>query len=59
MNPQWLLSCVRSIAAICMAVAMADAATDGEQSDGLRRICELAAAASVVRMAIQALERLV
>lgn len=59
MNPEWLISCVRSIAAVCLSVAVADAATDGEQSDGLRRICELAAAASVFRMAVQALGQLI
>lgn len=59
MNPEWMIACVRSIGAVCLSVAVADAATDGEQSDGLRRICELAAAASVVRMAVQALGRLI
>lgn len=56
MNPEWLYASVRCTAAICLVAAIAETAMDREQdSGGLRMVCGLAAAASVVGMAVKAL----
>ena len=56
MNPEWLYASVRCTVAICLVAAIAETAMDRESDGGgLRMVCGMAAAASVVGMAARAL----
>lgn len=52
MNVEWLYTSVRGIGAICVVIAIAECAVEGDDGGkGMRLICGAAVAAAAVRMA--------
>lgn len=55
----WLKEAVNHITAVCVIISMVECVVDdGWQNGGLRMVCGLAAASSIVRLASDALREL-
>ena len=59
MEVEWLRTAVRGLAAVCLIASIVECAVeDGESAGGFRLVCGAAVAAAIVRMAVDAVQRL-